>query len=82
MSEIEFKLVPEKRATVEKIKRGSKFDPIIDQFNESKETSVRIDAKGIKAMNLAIGLRNRIKQKGIRNITVSQRGNKVYLLKR
>lgn len=82
MSEIEFKLVPEKRAEVEKVKRGSKYDPIIDQFQKSEQTSVRIEAKGVLASNLAIGLRNRIKQRAIRNMQVSQRGNKVYLLKK
>ena len=82
MSEIEFKLIPEKRAKLEKLKRSSKYDPIIDQFNESNETSVRIDAKKMKPINLVIGLRNRIKQREITDIAVSQRGNKVYLLKK
>ena len=43
--------------------------------------SVRVDAKDVDPKMLAMGLRNRIKTREIKNIKVSQRGNKVYLTK-
>ena len=82
MSEIEFKLIPEKLPKAEKRKRGSKYDAIIDQFCKSTNESVRVDAKGIEPKNLAIGLRNRLNQREIKDIVVSQRKDKVYLVKK
>ena len=81
MSEIEFELVPEERAIIEKAKRRSKYDPIIDAFDFSTEETVRVEAKEIEASTLVYGLRGRLKQRGL-TYTVSQRGNKVYLLKK
>ena len=83
MSEkLEFVLVPEKLPKAEKRKKGSRYDPIIDQFAKSENNSVRVDAKGVESKNLVIGLRNRLNTRGIKDIFVSQRGDKVYLVKK
>jgi len=71
----------QKLPKIKKGRKGSKYDSIIDKFSKSDMTSVRVDVKGLDPKMLAIGLRNRIKTRQIKNIKVSQRGDNVYLTK-
>lgn len=76
---IEFELIAEKVPRA--VKTGSRYDGMIDKFLKSDITSARIDTKSIDSRTLALGLRTRIRSREITGIKVSQRGNKVYLVR-
>lgn len=79
--ELLFELVPEEVPRQQK--KGSKYDPMIDQFVQSEIKSARVFVKGINAKELAIGLRGRVRSRDLmETIKVSQRRDKVYLIKK
>jgi len=80
---IQFSLTPEKMPKVKKAigKRGSKYDPLLEQFMQSSDKTVRVNVQGIESQTLAISLRNIIKTRELQ-ITVAQREDKVYLVKK
>ena len=81
MNEIlEFELIPEKLPRG--VKRRSRYDIIIDQFFDGNDDSVRVNVKNMKGRELATALRSRVRVRELMDrIRVSQRGEKVYLLK-
>ncbi len=81
MNEImKFELIPEKMPTIKK--KASRYDPIIDQFMQKDVRSVWVNTKDMEPKKLAIALRSRVRARDIMNeIKVSQRGDKVYLIK-
>ena len=64
-------------------RRDSKYDAVIDNFLKADTDSARITYEGTKDSMLAIGLRQRIKVRELKNLQVKYRSEKgVYLLKK
>lgn len=84
MSEKKYEIIPEKVPKMKKLgRKGSKYDAVIDDFLEADTDSARITYEGTKDSMLAIGLRQRIKVKELKNLQVKYRSGKgVYLLKK
>jgi len=77
---IQFELVPEKIPRI--TKKASRYDPILDKFTDMDNDSVRINTINMKPRELAIALRSRVRARNLMDeIKVSQRGDKVYLIK-
>jgi len=81
MSEKPYKLVPEKIPPLPRGARFSMYDMIINEFLESKESSVRVDYPNKSAVAVASGLRSRIRKRKLKNVRVSMKAGKVYLIK-
>lgn len=83
MSEKKYEIIPEKVPKMKKLgRKGSKYDPVIDGFLEANIDSARITFEGVKDSMLAVGLRQRVKVKGL-NLEVKHRSGKgVYLVKK
>ncbi len=81
MSEKPYKLVPEKIPPLPRGVRFSMYDMIINEFLESKESSVRVDYPNKSAVAVASGLRSRIRKRKLKNVRVSMKAGKVYLVK-
>ena len=78
-----YRLVEEELPAVERAmgKRGSKYDPIIDDFLGSTSNVVRVEFPSIKPKMLSAGLKTRIKNREIKVVNVKTRGDRVYLTK-
>jgi len=81
MSEKPYKLVPEKIPPLPRGVRFSMYDMIINEFLESKESSVRVEYPNKSAVAVASGLRSRIRKRKLKNVRVSMKAGKVYLVK-
>ena len=83
MSKKPYRLVEEKLPAVKRAmgKRGSKYDPIIDEFLESASNVVRVEYPDIKPKVLSAGLKTRIRHREIREVNVKTRRDNVYLTK-
>ena len=81
MSEIRFEMRPVEKKRVKKYKRGSVYDPIIDQFLESGEELVEISVEGKKPGYVITQLNRRIDTREL-DIIASRGGGFVYLEKK
>jgi len=81
MSEKPYKLVPEKIGPLPRRARFSMYDSIINDFLESKESAVRVEYQNKSVTALASGLRSRIRKRNLKNVRVSVKAGKVYLVK-
>ena len=64
-------------------RKGSKYDPVIDDFLKANTDSARITFEGIKDSMLSVSLRQRIKVRDLTNLEVKHRSGKgVYLAKK
>ena len=81
MSEIRFEMRPVEKKSVKKYKRGSVYDPIIDQFLESGEKLVEISIEGKKPGYVVTQLDRRIETREL-DIVTSTGGGFVYLEKK
>jgi len=81
MSEKPYKLVPEKIPALPRRARFSMYDIIINEFLESEESAVRVEYPNKSPVALASGLRSRIRKRGLKNVRVSAKAGKVYLIK-
>ena len=83
MSKKPYRFVEEELPAVKRAmgKRGSKYDPIIDDFLKSASNVVRVEYSGIEPKVLSAGLKTRIRHREIREIDVKTRGDRVYLTK-
>jgi len=84
MSKKRYQIIPEKVPKMKKLgRKGSKYDAVIDDFLEADISSARITYEGAKVSMVAIGLRQRIKVRELKNLQVKYRSEKgVYLLKK
>jgi len=85
MSDISFNIQPvEKKPDRKKsqYRTGSKYEPIINAFLESKHDLVRVDGTGIEANYLSGQLKKIITVKEVDSVQVSVRNKEVYLEKR
>ncbi len=61
--------------------RSSFYQQIVDEFVQSGEGSVLVDATEKKAVTLVQGLRKAIEAEGLKGVGVVQRGTETYLVK-
>ena len=82
MSEVKFDLKPVRRKPSRKYRKGSKYDPILDQFIKGTETLVEVSVEGKDANYLRTQLNKRIEAKKLGNkVKVSVVNNVAYLEK-
>lgn len=83
MSEIKFDLSPVDKKPTRKYRKGSKYDPIIDKFINSKHDLVKIQVSGKDANYLRTQLKKRIDARDMNGkIEVSVVNNVAYLEKK
>ena len=83
LSEKKYTLTPEEVPKAKRLKKGSKYDPAIDDFLDSSMKSARVDFKGIKPSSVLAGLKNRIDMRKLKDkVDVVLRSKKVYLRKK
>ena len=81
MSEIKFEMRPVEKKREKLSRKGSKYDPIIDQFIEGGEDLVEISVEDKKAPYVAGQLKTRIDAREL-DIEVSHAQGFVYLEKK
>ena len=77
---VNFDLSPVNEMPRRKYRKGSKYDPILDKFQEGKNKLVTVDVAGREANYVRTQLKKRIDARDL-NIDVSVVNNKVYLEK-
>lgn len=78
--EVTFKLEPIKEKPKRKYRKGSKYDPILDQFVDSKEKLAEITVEKKDANYLRTQLDKRIEARKLdKKVKVSVINNKCYL---
>ena len=80
MSEIKFQMRPVAEKRERKVKRGSIYDPLIDQFLESGHDLVEIEVEDKKPSYVAGMLKKRIQVRGL-EIKATTVSDVVYLEK-
>jgi len=82
LSEVKFDLKPVTKKPSRKYRKGSKYDPILDSFMESKHTLVKVEVEDKDANYLRTQLNKRIEAREIANkVKVSVVNNIAYLEK-
>jgi hypothetical protein len=82
MSEIKFTLSPIEKKPSRRYRKGSKYDPILDQFLDSDMTLVVVNAEKYDANYLRTQLMKRVDARDLNNkLKVSVVNNKTYLEK-
>jgi hypothetical protein len=82
MSAVKFELKPVEKKPHRKYRKGSKYDPIVDQFQEGAEDLVEVNVTGKDANYLRTQLNKRIEARGLEGkIKVSVVNNVCYLEK-
>ena len=83
MSGLSFKLVDVEEKPSRRYRKGSKYDPIIDQFCNGKSNLVKVDVLGKDANYVRTQLKKRIDAREMSNqIEVSVVNNVTYLEKK
>ena len=81
MSEVKFDLKPVEEKPSRKYRKGSKYDPILDQFLEVTDNLVEVTVEGKDANYLRTQLNKRIEAKGLKKVKTSVVNNVLYLEK-
>jgi hypothetical protein len=82
MSDVPFKLVAVEKKPSRKYRKGSKYDPIIDEFLRGKSSLVKVEVTGKDANYLRTQLKKRIDARDLNSkIEVSVVNNIAYLEK-
>ena len=82
MADVSFKLVDVDKKPSRKYRKGSKYDPIIDQFVDSKSKLVKVEIRGKDANYVRTQLKKRIDARDMgKQIDVSVVNNVAYLEK-
>lgn len=83
MSDVKFDLKPVEKKPSRKYRKGSKYDPIIDSFQESKHNLVKVEVADKDANYLRTQLKKRIDARDLQSkIEVSVVNNIAYLEKK
>jgi hypothetical protein len=83
MADVSFKLVDVEKKPSRRYRKGSKYDPIIDQFCNSKSTLVKVDIKEKDANYIRTQLKKRIDARDMGSqIEVSVVNNIAYIEKK
>ena len=80
MSEVSFDLSPVEKKPSRKYRKGSKYDPILDQFLQDKNKLVVVEVAGKEANYVRTQLKKRIDVRELK-LDISVANNKVYLEK-
>jgi hypothetical protein len=80
MSNVKFDLSPVDKKPSRKYRKGSKYDPILDKFLESKNKLVTVEVAGKDGNYIRTQLKKRIDAREL-NVNVSVVNNKAYLEK-
>ena len=81
MSEVKFKLKPVEEKPKRRYRKGSKYDPIVDQFLEGAEDLVEVSVEGRDANYLRMQLNKRAEARGLKGLKVSAVNNVCYMEK-
>jgi hypothetical protein len=82
MSNVKFDLSPVDKKPSRKYRKGSKYDPIIDKFLESKNKLVTVEVPGKDGNYIRTQLKKRIDARDLQNkVEVSVVNNVAYLEK-
>ena len=82
MSEVKFELKPVEKKPSRRFRKGSKYDPIIDEFIEGTESLVEVTVEGKDANYLRNQLNKRIEARGLEgNVEASVVNDCCYLQK-
>jgi len=84
MSDISFNIEPVDKKPKKKgppRRTGSKYDPIIETFQESQHNLVRVEGTGREANYLAAQLKKALDRKDVNSVAVSVVDKEVYLEK-
>jgi hypothetical protein len=82
MADVSFKLVDVEKKPSRRYRKGSKYDPIIDQFLKGKSKLVKVDLPGKDANYVRTQLKKRIDARDIgKQVEVSVVNNVTYLEK-
>lgn len=82
MSDVKFDLKPVEKKPSRKYRKGSKYDPIIDEFLENDYDLVKVEVENKDANYLRTQLKKRIDARDLQNqIEVSVVNNIAYLEK-
>ncbi len=83
MADVSFKLIDVEKKPSRRYRKGSKYDPIIDQFYDSKSKLVKVDIKGKDANYVRTQLKKRIDARELgKQIEVSVVNNIAYIEKK
>ncbi len=83
MADVSFKLVDVEKKPSRRYRKGSKYDPIIDQFCNSKSKLVKVELKGKDANYIRTQLKKRIDARDMGSqIEVSVVNNIAYIEKK
>jgi hypothetical protein len=83
MADVSFKLIDVEKKPSRRYRKGSKYDPIIDQFIDSKSKLVKVDIKGKDANYVRTQLKKRIDARELgKQIEVSVVNNIAYIEKK
>ena len=83
MSEVKFDLSPVEKKPNRRYRKGSKYDPILDEFLNGKNSLVSVEIRGKDANYIRTQLKKRIDARGLsKKVDVSVVNNKSYLEKR
>lgn len=80
MSEVKFKLKPVEKKPPRRYKKGSKYDPILDEFLDGEEKLVNVTVEGKDANYLRTQLNKRIDVRDLKDeVRTSVVNNLLYL---
>ena len=79
MSEVKFDLKPVEKKPSRKYRKGSKYDPILDEFIEVTDNLVEVTVPGKDANYLRTQLNKRIEARGLKKFKTSVVNNVLYL---
>ena len=79
MSDIDFTITPVEEKEIRGYRKGSKYDPILDQFIESKQSLVHVAVVGKVPNYVRTQLNKRIESRKLTGVVVSVVNNTVYL---
>ena len=83
MADVSFKLIDVEKKPSRRYRKGSKYDPVIDQFCNSKSHLVKVDMPGKDANYVRTQLKKRIDARDISDkVDVSVVNNITYLEKK
>ena len=79
MGEVKFDLKPVEKKPSRKYRKGSKYDPILDEFIEVTDNLVEVTVPGKDANYLRTQLNKRIEARGLKKVKTSVVNNVLYL---
>lgn len=82
MSDVKYKLIPVEKKPTRNYRKGSKYDPIIDDFIKINNNLVKVEFADKNANYLRTQLKKRIGARALKNIDVSVVNNVAYLEKK